>query len=84
MSVVSYLPLLFGILAFSASAAESPVADGDLEPCINGAVSASGAFPTQAMEEQINAYVAWSAKTGHPYYLFRVAGERSPTAYPQR
>ena len=29
----------------------------DLEPCINGGVSASGRFPTQAMEDQFHAYV---------------------------
>jgi hypothetical protein len=36
------------------------------------------------MEEQVNAYLAWSDRTGHPYYLFQVAGDRLSEAYPQR
>lgn len=71
-----YLSLVFGLLAFSVSAADQPPIDLDLEPCVNGAVSASGAFPTQAMEEQVDAFVTWSAKTGRFYYLFEVAGNR--------
>jgi len=33
-----------------------------LDACVNGDVSASGRFPTQAMEDQYNAYVAWVAE----------------------
>jgi hypothetical protein len=60
-----------------------PATNLDLEPAINGAVSASGTFPSQAMEDQIAAYLAWSDKTGRPYYLFQVAGDRLSAAYPQ-
>ncbi|MCA1791444.1 MAG: hypothetical protein LC667_16845 [Thioalkalivibrio sp.] len=35
-----------------------------LEPAGNGNISASGRFPTQAMEDQYNAYAAWVQKTG--------------------
>jgi hypothetical protein len=78
-----FLPLLFSVFAFSVSAADTGSVEPDLslEPCINGAVSASGTFPTQAMEEQVNAYLAWSNQTGRPYYLFQVAGQRLSSAY---
>jgi hypothetical protein len=42
--------------------------DLSLEPCIDGGVSASGNFPTQAMEEQIAAYRNWASDM--PGYLF--------------
>jgi hypothetical protein len=80
----SLLPLAFSVLAYSVSAAEPPATDYSLEPCINGAVSATGAFPTQDMEDQIEAYVAWSSKMGQPYYLFRVMDDQFATAYPER
>lgn len=35
-----------------------------LEPAGNGNISASGRFPTQAMEDQYNAYVAWVQDAG--------------------
>jgi len=35
-----------------------------LEPAGDGNISASGRFPTQAMEDQYNAYVAWVQHTG--------------------
>jgi hypothetical protein len=36
--------------------------DLSLEPCINGDVSASGNFPSQAMEEQFHAYLNWRSQ----------------------
>ena len=36
----------------------------DLEPAINGAVSAQGLFPSQAMEEQFDAYLRWTKGEG--------------------
>ncbi|MGD8274965.1 MAG: hypothetical protein PVJ30_03335 [Thiohalocapsa sp.] len=78
------LPLVLGLTAFSISAAEAPPVDRSLEPCMNGGVSASGAFPTQAMEDEIKAYAAWSGSIGQPYYLFQVAGEAFAAAYPER
>lgn len=56
------------VLAFSGVAA---AADLSLEPCVNGAVSRTGTFPTQAMESQINAYLNW--RSYDPYYLFAVS-----------
>ena len=82
--LANYLPLLLSGLAFSVPAAEATRSERDLEPCINGAVSASGTFPTQAMEEQVNAYLARSGKSGRPYYLFQVAADKLSAAYPQR
>jgi len=36
----------------------------DLEPAINGQVSRSGTFPTQEMEDQFDAYLAWTKAQG--------------------
>lgn len=36
----------------------------DLEPAINGAVSANGLFPSQAMEEELTAYLRWTKMQG--------------------
>ena len=79
-----FWPLAFSLLAFSVSATELPAADDSLEPCINGGVSATGAFPTQAMEDQIRAYAAWSSELGQPYYLFRVTAHQVAASYPER
>jgi hypothetical protein len=77
MMNVQFLPLVFSLLAFAVSAGEQPPnVDLDLEPCINGAVSVSGVFPTQAMEEQIEAYLAWSSEAGRMNYLFEVMGAK--------
>jgi hypothetical protein len=35
-----------------------------LDPGANGSVSATGTFPSQAMEDQFNAYLAWTEATG--------------------
>jgi hypothetical protein len=58
-------------LSTSVMAAE----DLNLEPCINGEVSSQGVFPTQAMEDQITAYLEWSAARGNPYYLFSMVAK---------
>lgn len=85
MIVTKFLPMIFSLLAFNLMAAEMPVADAHtLEPCINGQVSASGTFPTQAMEEQIDAYLRWSNRTGQPYYLFTVANHQLIEVFDQR
>jgi len=47
--------------------------DLSLEPCINGAVSEGGSFPSQEMEDQVHAYLKW--RSDQPYYLFTVASE---------
>jgi hypothetical protein len=36
----------------------------DLEPAINGAVSATGLFPSQAMEDQFATYLRWTKERG--------------------
>lgn len=36
----------------------------DLEPALNGQVSASGLFPTQAMEDAFHAYLRWTKENG--------------------
>ena len=36
----------------------------DLEPAINGAVSASGLFPSQEMEQAFQAYLTWTKRQG--------------------
>ncbi len=46
------------------SADQASVTVADLEPTINGAVSASGRFPSQAMEEAYNAFIAWTEGHG--------------------
>ena len=71
-----YLPLIFSLFASAVSAEAQPTVNLDLEPCFNGEVSATGAFPTQAMEEQVDAFVNWTAETGRFYYLFEVAGAK--------
>jgi hypothetical protein len=57
-----------GILLMSAPAksAEETVggASPDLEPAINGGVSASGLFPSQEMEEEFAAYLRWAKERG--------------------
>jgi hypothetical protein len=80
----NYLPLVFSLLAFSVSASDQPAVDLDLEPCVNGEISASGTFPTQAMEEQVDAFVSWSAETGRFYYLFEVAGNKLSETHRKR
>jgi hypothetical protein len=35
-----------------------------LEPAINGAVSASGLFPTQGMEDELTTYLRWTKERG--------------------
>ena len=55
--------------------------DLSLEPCINGAVSSTGLFPSQEMENQIFAYLQWQST--EPYYLFKVAGAQITTPYPE-
>ena len=36
----------------------------DLEPTINGAVSASGLFPSQRIEDQFTTYLRWTKERG--------------------
>lgn len=47
--------------------------DHSLEPCINGDVSGSGNYPSEAMERQIAAYLNW--RSYEPFYLFAVSAQ---------
>ena len=51
----------------------SPVAS--LDGVLNGNVSATGRFPTQAMEDQFNQYLSWVGQDGlDENYAFRLNG----------
>jgi hypothetical protein len=54
------LPLALALAAFSVGAAPDPDLSIELEPCIRGDVSASGLFPTQAMEDAFESYLRWT------------------------
>jgi hypothetical protein len=68
---------LFAALALSTT---SVFAGDQLEPCINGEVSASGKFPTQEAEQQVRSQLEPQAATEHQ--RFGVAAAESPLAYP--
>lgn len=59
--------LVLGLLSVSVTEAAEGAKAGpiaDLEPTINGAVSASGLFPDQAMEDEFVDYLAWTKTLG--------------------
>jgi hypothetical protein len=57
--------IILGLFAAGPRAAETPIAAGnDLEPAINGQVSHRGIFPSQEMEDQFSAYLAWTKAQG--------------------
>jgi len=58
------LTLALALLAFGAQAEPGPRSAHDLEPCINGEVSAGGRFPNQAMEDAFHAYLRWTKDEG--------------------
>jgi hypothetical protein len=73
---------LAGLLATTpAIYADQNRVDLELEPCINGAVSSTGLFPSQEMEDQIFAYLQWQSAS--PFYLFKVAGNQRPVSQPE-
>ncbi|MGB8145083.1 MAG: hypothetical protein WCF05_07930, partial [Chromatiaceae bacterium] len=59
-----------GGLAFLLASATTQAAAMDdatarqLEPALNGEVSATGLFPSQAMEDAFNDYLAWTKTEG--------------------
>lgn len=61
--------LVLGLTLLTGSLAAA--SDLSLEPCVNGGVSTSGIYPSQAMERQIHAYLNW--RSYQPYYLFAVS-----------
>ena len=60
LAFVAALPA-FGSLQAQDIATPSAI---ELDACMNGQVSASGLFPTQAMEEQFARYLDWATAEG--------------------
>lgn len=56
--------LALALMNTSPGTAESNPAVLDLEPAINGAVSASGLFPAQHIEDAFSAYLDWTKEQG--------------------
>ena len=63
LAAVAVLGTLFSAGNVSATQPTTAVAV-DLDPCLNGQVSASGRFPTQAMENEFNRYLSWVTENG--------------------
>lgn len=55
--IITLIPMSLLVGANLLCAAEYEPATNDLEPCMNGEVSASGAFPSEAAERQFLAEV---------------------------
>jgi hypothetical protein len=72
------LPVAYSLLAYSLTVPEPSTAEHGLEPCINGSVSNSGAFPTQSMQDEVDAYLAWRAENGRLDDLSEVAAKLPP------
>lgn len=53
-------PIPSALLAFGVRAEPGPTPANALEPCINGEVSKSGIFPSQAMEDAFTSYLGWT------------------------
>ena len=63
LTALAVLGTLFA--AGNVSAAQPATAtSANLDPCLNGQVSASGRFPTQAMEDEFNRYLSWVTENG--------------------
>ncbi len=50
------------ITTLSVQSEEKILYEIGLEPCINGGVSKSGIFPTQAMEDELRKIIEWMQK----------------------
>ena len=61
LKALAFVAVLSAVGSLQATEVTHPGKTG-LDACLNGDVSASGRFPTQAMEDQFNAYVAWVAE----------------------
>jgi hypothetical protein len=53
--IASVIPMSLLVCSSLLVAGESPSGASNLEPCMNGEVSASGTFPTNAAERQFDA-----------------------------
>lgn len=58
--------LIAGLLVTAGPSSAEPLRafHPDLEPALNGQVSATGLFPTQAMEDEFHAYLDWTKSQG--------------------
>lgn len=61
LKALALVAVLTAAGSLQAMDATSPAKIG-LDPCVNGDVSTSGRFPTQAMEDQFNRYLDWVAE----------------------
>ena len=64
MNKLTRFVLCAAFAGFTLPVSASDEASLSLEPCMNGGVSASGLFPSQAMEDQLSAYAQWVEKDG--------------------
>jgi hypothetical protein len=66
LNTLATLTLMGSLIAAGNLSAAPPATAGaaSLEPCLNGEISASGRFPTQAMEDEFNRYLSWVAENG--------------------
>ncbi len=66
MKKLTSLAVLAALFALGNLAAAQPTTatSATLDPCLNGEVSASGRFPTQAMEDEFNRYLIWISANG--------------------
>lgn len=67
------------VIAAAFVAASADASEYSLEPCINGGVSSNGQFPSQEMEDQVQAYLEW--KSSDPYYLFSISASSIDTPF---
>lgn len=63
LKIVTFVTALAAFGGLQAQAVET-ASKIELDPCLNGQVSTSGLFPTQAMEEQFTQYLDWTAAEG--------------------
>ena len=63
------------LFASAAVSASQPDTDLSLEPCINGAVSASGTHVSQSREDIVRYFADGVVYSHDPNYLFMVEGQ---------
>ena len=61
LKALAFVAALAAAGSLQAMEVTSPATTG-LDSCVNGDVSTSGRFPTQAMEDQYNRYMDWVAE----------------------
>ena len=63
LKMLTFVTALTAFGGLHAQAVET-ASKNELDPCLNGQVSTTGMFPTQAMEEQFTQYLDWTAAEG--------------------